>query len=126
MFDEDRIDSYRNKIFRQQKYGEEDAEVPESDLAGFVEQIPNEYEQPDPQEGEDFMGMDYCPPRNRPTRNNSTKRKSFENNFVFEEPKKEEVKEEIKEEENSIDLPTSKSSNTEVSNKDKPTFIFKI
>lgn len=126
MFDEDRIDSYRNKIFRQQKYGEEDAEVPESDLAGFVEQIPNEYEQPDPQEDEDFMGMDYYPPRNRQTRNNPTKRKSFENNFVFEEPKKEEVEEEIKEEENSIDIPTSESSNTEVSNKDKPLFIFKI
>ena len=45
VFDEDRLDSYNNKIFKEQKYGSVDAEVPEEDLKGFVKQVPNVYVQ---------------------------------------------------------------------------------
>lgn len=57
VFDEDRLDTYNNKIFKEQKFGDENAEVPKECFDGFVEQIPNEYIQEVEEEPDDEFGF---------------------------------------------------------------------
>ena len=78
VFDEDRLDTYNNKIFKEQKFGDENAEVPKECFEGF-EQIPNEHIQEVEEEPEDefgFYGYD------REPKTPSRKKKQFTDTFA--------------------------------------------
>lgn len=86
VFDEDRLDTYNNKIFKEQKFGDENAEVPKECFEGFVEQIPNEYIQEVEEEPDDEFGFYGY---GREPKSTSRKKKQFTNTFAISKNTKE-------------------------------------
>lgn len=130
-FDEDRLDSYNNKIFKLQKFGDENAEVPKECLDGFVEQIPNEYIQEVEDEPEDEFGF-YGYERGPKTP--SRTKKQFTDTFAISKnlkelsvDKEEEIVPDIQEESNNEEKKIFTIKTDEVSKEDgKKKITFKI
>ena len=115
VFDTDRLDSYNNKIFKEQKYGSPDAEVPEEDLQGFIEQVPNECVQEVENDFEDEDDFIFDRPTMKPRRERSKFSDIVSKNSLpsFEKPK--EVSVDVSNEQEEITVP-------EVETKPKITF----
>ena len=86
VFDEDRLDTYNNKIFKEQKFGDENAEVPKECFDGFVEQVPNEYIQEVEEEPDDEFGFYGY---GREPKTPSRKKKQFTDTFAISKNTKE-------------------------------------